>query len=150
MSDGKRRHIHVVQTTHIHVDLIGVGAWNIKRMNAAGGAKGVLGDASVEAIRRQRILAAKELEGIRRHDEMEKTFLAADRAVALGDPRQIRGYAKAYAPTMAAALIGLQRELSADAAGANLLHLTIAEQPELRRIARRFGQTEMAERVRGD
>ena len=79
---------------------------------------------------RQRIL---------RHDEMQKTFFAADRAVTLGDPRQIRGHAKTHAPTMAAALVGLQRELSADVTGAKLLHIVIAKQPELRRIARRFG-----------
>ena len=64
VAEGKRRHIHIVQATHIHVDLIGIGARNIKRMNAAGGAKSVLGDASVEPIRRQRVLATEELERI--------------------------------------------------------------------------------------
>src|SRR5262249_60291055 len=150
LSDGERSDIHIFQASHIDVDLIGIRARNVKWMDAAAGAKRVLCNAGIEAIGRQRILAADELERILRHDEMQKTLFAADRAVALRHPRQIRGHAKAHAPTMAAALISLQRELSAVMAGANLLHLAIAEQPELRRIAGRLGQTEMAERVRGD
>ena len=111
-ADGKRSDIDVIQTTHIHVDLIRVGTRNVKRMNAAGGAKGMLGDAGIKTVCRQRILTAKELEGLRRHDEMEKTFFAADRAIAFGHPRKIRGDAKAHASAMTTALIGLQREVS--------------------------------------
>src|SRR5262249_3496208 len=136
--------------THIHVDLIGIRARNVKWMDAAAGAKRVLCNAGIEAIGRQRILAADELERILRHDEMKKTLFAADRADAIRHPRQIRGHAKTYAPTRTAALIGLQRELSVALAQANLLHLAIAKQSELGRIARRFGQSQVAERVRGD
>jgi hypothetical protein len=32
----------------------------------------------------------------------------------------------------------------------NLPHIIIVKQSELRRVARRFGQAEMAERMRGD
>jgi hypothetical protein len=86
-------------------------------MNAASGAKRVLGDAGIEAICRQRILAAHELEGFWRHDQMKKSLFAANRAIAFGDPRKIRGHAKAHPPTMAAALIGLQREVPRVMAG---------------------------------
>ena len=111
-ADGEGSDIHIVQTTHIHVDLIRIGTRNVKRMNAAGRTKGVLGDAGIEAVCGERILAAKELERIQRHDEMEKTLFAADRAIAFGHPRKIRGDAKAHASAMTTALIGLQREVS--------------------------------------
>ena len=39
----------------------------------------------------------------RRGDEMQKTFFCADRAVALGDVRQVGGDAKSNSPAMAAA-----------------------------------------------
>jgi hypothetical protein len=113
MTNRERGNIHIVQATHIHVDLIRIGTRNVKWMNAAHGAKSVLGDAGIESVGRQRILAAEELECIRRHDEMEKPFFAADRAIAFGHPRQIRGDAKAHAPTVATALIGLHQLASA-------------------------------------
>src|SRR5262249_22658304 len=62
-------------------------------------------DAGIEAVSGQRILAAQELECVGRHDEMQKTLFAANRAIALGDARQIRRYAKAHPPAMAAAFI---------------------------------------------
>jgi hypothetical protein len=55
-------------------------------MNAASGAKSVLRNAGIESVRRQRIFAAYEFEGLRRHDEMEKSFFAADRAIAFRHP----------------------------------------------------------------
>jgi hypothetical protein len=55
-------------------------------MHSARGAKGVLGDAGIEPVCRERIFAAYQLEGIRRHDEMEKAFFPADRAIAFRHP----------------------------------------------------------------
>src|SRR5262249_55246848 len=106
-----------IETAHVHVDLIRIGTRNIKWMNAARRAKRVLGDAGIEAICRQRILAALKVGGLPRHDEMKKALFAADPAIAFGDSRQIRGHAKAHPPTMAAALISLQYELSGVMAG---------------------------------
>src|SRR5215467_11727691 len=112
MTDGEYTDIDAIEAPHVHIDFIGIGARNIKWMNAASGAKRVLGDAGIEAICRQRILAAHELEGFWRHDQMKKSLFAANRAIAFGDPRKIRGHAKAHPPTMAAAVIGLQRDVS--------------------------------------
>lgn len=103
MPDGERSHIHIVQTTHIHVDLIRIGARNVKWMYSARGAKGVLGDTGIETVCRQRIFAAYQLEGIRRHDEMEKAFFAADRAIAFRHAREVGSDTKAHVTTMATA-----------------------------------------------
>src|SRR6516165_6108971 len=108
VTDAERSDIHIVQATDIDVDLIGIRARNVKWMNTAGGAKRVLRNAGIEAIGRQCILAGDELERIRRHDEMQKAFFAADRAVALRHPRQIRGDAEAHTATMAAAFIAMR------------------------------------------
>ena len=86
MANGECCDIDTVKAARIDIDLIGVGTRNIKRMNAASGAKSVLRDTGIESIGRQRILAADQLERFRRHDEMKKTFFAADRAIALGYP----------------------------------------------------------------
>jgi hypothetical protein len=86
MADGERCDIDAIQTTHIHVDLIRIGSRDVKWMYSARGAKGVLGDAGIEPVCRERIFAAYQLEGIRRHDEMEKAFFPADRAIAFRHP----------------------------------------------------------------
>jgi hypothetical protein len=56
-------------------------------MNAAGGAERMLRRAGVEAVGRQRILAAEQFELLRRHDQMQKSLLATDRAIAFCDAR---------------------------------------------------------------
>src|ERR1700691_234350 len=63
----------------------------------------VLGGPRIELVGRELALAAQQLEMFRRHDEMQKTLLGADRAVALGDVRQVRGDANSNPPAMAAA-----------------------------------------------
>ena len=53
-----RSDVDAVEAAHIDVDLIGIGARHIERMNAAGGAEGVLRGAGIEAVGGQRVLAA--------------------------------------------------------------------------------------------
>src|SRR5262249_56291694 len=65
--------------------------------------------------------------------------MASLRSPMLGHPR-LKGFDRELKTWMPGTRPGMT----------NLLHLTIAEQPELRRVARRFGQSEMAERVRGN
>src|SRR5262249_53827832 len=95
-----------------HVHLIGIGARNVKRGNAAGGTKRGRGDAGIEAGSRQRILAAQGLKRIRRHDDLQKTFFAADPAIAISYGREINSDTKAKAPAMATTFICLQLKLS--------------------------------------
>ena len=59
----------------------------------------------------QRILAAEQLERSGVHDEMQKAFLGADRAIAFGHAREIAAHAKAHAAAMATALDRWQRRL---------------------------------------
>src|SRR5271167_428221 len=75
IAEFERRNIDAVETAHIDVDLIRVGARNVERMNAAGGAERVLRDAGIEAVGRQRILAAQQLEQVPRHNQMQEALL---------------------------------------------------------------------------
>lgn len=102
-----RSQVDAVETAHIDVDLIGIGARHVERMNAAGGAEGVLRRAGIEAVCRQHLLAAEQFELLRRHDEMQESLLGADRAIALGDAVEIGGDAKAHPAAMATAIVGL-------------------------------------------
>src|SRR4029077_19158495 len=99
--------------TDVDVDLIRIGARNVDRMDAAGGAEGMARRAGVEPVSGQRILAADEFERVGRDDEMQKAFLAAHRTIAFGHARKIAGHAKAHAPAMTASFVVLQRHLSA-------------------------------------
>jgi hypothetical protein len=60
------------------------------------------GGPRIELVGRELALAAQQLETFRGHDEMQKTLLGADRAVALGYVRQVGGDAKSKPPAMAA------------------------------------------------
>jgi len=75
--DVERRDIDAVEAARVDVDLVGVGARHVERMDAAGGAECVLRRAGIEPVGRQRILAADQLELFRRHDEMQKTLFRA-------------------------------------------------------------------------
>src|ERR1700722_13289487 len=96
-----RCEIDIVQTTDVDIDLVGIGARHIEGMNAAGRAECVLGRAGVEPIGGQRVRTAEKLELLRRHDQMQKALLGADRAIALGDAREVRRDAETYAPAVA-------------------------------------------------
>src|SRR6516164_10328524 len=77
-------------------------------MDAAVLAKGVLCGPGVELVGRQLVLAAEKLESLRRHDQMQKSFLRADRAVAIGHAREIGRDAKPHASAMASAFHRLE------------------------------------------
>ena len=104
--------IDAVEATDVDIDLIRIGARNVERMDAAGGAEGMARRAGVEPVSGQRILAADEFERVGRDDEMQKAFLAAHRTIAFGHARKIAGHAKAHAPAMTASFVVLQRHLS--------------------------------------
>jgi len=105
----ERAQIDPVEAADIDVDFVGIRARHVERMNAASRAKGMFCRAGVEPIGGERVLAADKLELLRRHNQMQKAFFATDRAVAVGDPRQVRCHAKAHAATMTTAFKGLQR-----------------------------------------
>ena len=94
--------VDVVETANVDAEFIRVGSRHIKGLNAAMAAECVLGGPCVELVSRELVLAAQQLETFRRHDEMEKALLGADRAVALGYVRQVGGDTKSNPPAMAA------------------------------------------------
>jgi len=115
----KRRQVNIVKATHVHVDLVGVGARYIEGMDAAVAAKRVLGDAGVECVGGQIVLAAHELELLRRHDQMQEAFLCAHRAIAISDAVKFRRHAKTHAAAVAAALHGFHAAIHDDPMPAN-------------------------------
>src|SRR5262249_54195592 len=94
-----------VDAAGVDVDLVGIGAWHIERMDAAVFAKRVFCHAGVERVGGQIVLAAEQFEIFRRHDQVENSFLGADRTIADRDGVEIRGDAKAHAPAVTAALV---------------------------------------------
>src|SRR5262245_5701045 len=103
-----RGKIYIVEAAHIDVDLVRIGARHVERMDAAVFAKRVLCGPGVELIRRQIVRAADELEPFRRHDQMQKSFLGAYRAVAIGHAREIGRDAEPHASAMASAFHRLE------------------------------------------
>src|SRR5262249_33080431 len=77
-------------------------------MDATMLAKRVLCGPGVELIRRQLVLAADELELLRRHDQMQKSFLAAYRAVAIGHTCKIGRDAEPHPSAVASAFHRLE------------------------------------------
>src|SRR5262245_66297450 len=77
-------------------------------MDAAMLAKRVLCGPGVELVRRQLVLAADELELLRRHDQMQKSFLGAYRAVAIGHACKIGRDAEPHPSAVASAFHGLE------------------------------------------
>src|SRR2546428_1748218 len=94
--------VDAVEAADFDAELVGIRARHVEGVNAAMPAEGVLGGSRVELVGRELVLAAQQLEPFRRHDEMQKAFLGADRAIALGDVREVRSDAKANAAAMAA------------------------------------------------
>src|SRR5579872_1844381 len=109
------------ERAEIDADFVGIGARHVERMNAANRAKGMLRRAGVEAVGGKRILAADELELLRRHNQMQKAFFPADRAVAVSDARELGCHAKAHAAAMTATFKGLQRH--ADSLSSKVFHM---------------------------
>ena len=62
----------------------------------------------IELVGRELAPATQQLEMFRRHDEMQKALLGADRAVALGDMRKVGGDAKSNPPAGTGARMSLQ------------------------------------------
>src|SRR5580698_5074271 len=60
-------------------------AWHIEGLGAAGTAEQVLCGARIKRVGAERIRALQQLETLGRHDQMQKTEQAADRAIALFD-----------------------------------------------------------------
>src|SRR5262249_59012998 len=77
-------------------------------MNAAVLAKRVLCGPSVELVRRQIVLAADEFELLRRHDQVQNSFLGANRAIAIAHGRKIGRDTEPHASAMASAFHGFE------------------------------------------
>jgi hypothetical protein len=96
-----RSKVDIVEAAHVDIDLVRIGARHVERMNPAVFAKRVLCRLGVELISCQIILTADKLEALRRHDEVEKSLLHADRTITISDMIKICGDAKAHATAMA-------------------------------------------------
>jgi hypothetical protein len=72
-----------VKTAHVHAIAVRIGARNIKGLNAAISAKPVLCDSGVELIFDEKLGTPLQSKPILRNDQVKKSALGADRAVAL-------------------------------------------------------------------
>ena len=111
-ADLERRNIDAVEAARVDVDLIGVRARHVERMDAAGLAERMLGGAGVELVGGQIVFAAYQFELLGRHDEMQKALLGAHRAIAIRDAAEIGGDRKTHPAAVAAAFVDFLRVLS--------------------------------------
>src|SRR3954453_7380702 len=75
--------VDIVETAGVDVDLAGVRARHVEGMNAAMLAERVLRRLCVEFVGGEVVLAADELEALRRDDQVQNSLLDADRAIAI-------------------------------------------------------------------
>ena len=94
--------VDIVEAANVDAEFVRVGSRHIEGLNAAMEAECMLCGPRVELISRELVLPAQQLETFGRHDEMQKALFGADRAVALGDVRQVGGDTKSNPPAMAA------------------------------------------------
>ena len=83
MMDFKCGEIDAFNTSQVHVNLIGIGARNVKRGNAASRAKMMFGGMGVESIGGEVLPLRQQAEPFARNDPMDISLFGADRAVAL-------------------------------------------------------------------
>jgi hypothetical protein len=102
--------IDIVYAAYVDIDHVGIGSRYVKRMNAAGAAKRMLGHVSVEGISGQMIATVEYLELVCRDNHVQQTLHRAHRAIADGDARKIASHAKTYAAAMTPAFVCMNHE----------------------------------------
>ena len=100
--------VDIVETADIDIDLVRVGARHIKRVDAAHSAELVLRGPGIELIGGKIVLTAQELELLGWYDQVQNSFLGANRAIAFGHPRQIGGDTEAHPAAVAFAFHGFR------------------------------------------
>jgi hypothetical protein len=103
--------VDIIEAPRIHVDLVRIRSRHIKGVNAAMPAECMFCGASVKTVSGQVLGAAQKLKLPGRHDEMQKAFFGADRAVALGHAGEISGDPKPDTAAVTAALKAAQHRL---------------------------------------
>jgi hypothetical protein len=98
--------VHAVKASHVDVDTLGIGAWNIKRRDAAIRAEEMLCDFRIECIRSDIVRRREQPERGPLDDPMEVALLRANRAVAFRDALELAPDFEADASAMASAAVG--------------------------------------------
>ena len=100
----------IIETARIDAEILRIGAWDVKRMNAAATAEGVLRCPGVELVGGQVLHPAQDFELLGRNANMQNAFLSANCAVSFANPRflKIGPNAKAHAAAMASTFVGFE------------------------------------------
>jgi hypothetical protein len=100
-----------IQTTNIHVITIRVRSGAVKRMNTTDLTEQMFGNPGIEGISFKGRFPTQQLKLGGRHNQVQKSFFLADRAVAVGNNLSIGnvGNPEAHCSTVAPTLVGHQR-----------------------------------------
>jgi len=106
MLDFKRGQIHAFNTSQVHVDLVRIGACNIKRRHTTSRAEMMFGSMRVEGIGGEVLRRRQQAEPLARNDPVDISFFCADRAVAFRNTAVYRpGNFVSDTPAMASAAV---------------------------------------------
>ena len=95
-----------VQAVDVDINPIGIGTWNIKRLDATNPAKTVLGHPTVKGVGLQLLLPGEQAELAAGNDQVQVTGFGTDRAIAILDlDIRIGLNFKLYGATVAASLV---------------------------------------------
>jgi hypothetical protein len=86
MLDFKYGQIHAFNASQVHVDLIGIGARNVKRGDTAARAEMMFGGMRVEGVCSEVLPGRQQAEPFPGNYPVDISFFGADRAVALRNP----------------------------------------------------------------
>jgi len=112
--EGLRRkalQVHSFKAANVDIDLVWVRTWNVVGVNTADRAKVVFGGFGVELVKGYCICGSKQAELPGLNDQMQKSFLGANRTVAINDSVQVGRDLESHPSAMAASLIGWHRHL---------------------------------------
>jgi len=89
--DGDLREGRLIEAAEIDAVAVGVGARHVERFHPAAAAEQVPGTAGIEAVLAEHLRAAQQAETSARHDQVQVTAHAADRAVTFTHRHACRG-----------------------------------------------------------
>jgi hypothetical protein len=109
---GETLEVYSLKTADVDVDLVRMRTRNVVGMDPTDRAKVVLGGLGIELVEGYCVCRSQQAELPRLDDEMEKSFLGTNRAVAIDNAVELGRDLESHPPAMASALIGWHIHLS--------------------------------------
>jgi len=92
---------------HIDIKGIWVRTRSVKGMNPADAAEHMLGNPRVKSVGYQSLCPLEQRKLLRRHNQMQKPLLAANRAIAVSYLIVINSYLKPHSSTVTPTVVGI-------------------------------------------